>query len=398
MVNTVVLITNILTPYRAFFYDALYDTFLKRSIDFHVCVCARTEKGRNWFYEDFERKYTKLLPYKSLSFKNRIFLHFNRGLKKLYKQLNPDIIICGGTYLAPSVWETIWLNKKLGAQLYYWSESHLNEKRNYNKAIICVRDLVRKLIYTKMDGFWYSGKLSQEFIIKYCSKDISMIFVPNLVDNSVFEKVKLISNDEQNQIKARYCIEKDKIIFVIPARLTAVKGIIEFLELLDKAISKDKMKVLIVGDGELKNDIVEKIKALHLEKSVKLLGYKNQNEMLHIYAVSDFFLLPSVSDPNPLSVIEACWCSLPLLISEHCGNYYEIVKDGENGFVFSYSDKKNVIELIEKCANSSVNWRKKAGQISYSIVNDIYNPSKTINRVIDEMVISYEEWKRKKKN
>lgn len=398
MSNTVILLTNILTPYRIFFYDALYEAFHIKNIDFRVLVCARTEKGRSWYYEDFERPYTTLLQYKSININNRIFLHFNKGLDKIYKQLHPNIIICGGTYLSPSVWKTILLNKKMGAQLYYWSESHLNEKRNYNKIILFIRDILRKMIYTSMDGFWYAGKLSKEFILKYCGKNKTLIFVPNLVDNSFFEKIKLIDEGKRKQIKSKYLIENNKVVFILPARLTAVKGIIEFLELIGKTPSKDKIQILIAGEGELKNNIIEKIKMLNLEKTVKLIGYVNQNEIIDIYAISDFLLLPSLSDSNPLVVIEACWCRLPLLLSEHCGNHYEIVHDNENGYVFSYSNENEAVSIIEKCVNSCKEWRIEAGEKSYSIVNDIYNPSKVVARITNEIGVCYEKWKGKQKN
>ena len=39
-------------------------------------------------------------------------------------------------------------------------------------------------------------------------------------------------------------------------------------------------------------------------------------------------ILPSLSDPNPLSCIEACWSANPLIVSEHVGNNPEIITEG----------------------------------------------------------------------
>ena len=51
------------------------------------------------------------------------------------------------------------------------------------------------------------------------------------------------------------------------------------------------------------------------------------------YAASDLFLLPSIHDPNPLSVVEALHSGLAVAISDRCGNVEEGVMDGDNGFV-----------------------------------------------------------------
>jgi glycosyltransferase involved in cell wall biosynthesis len=56
--------------------------------------------------------------------------------------------------------------------------------------------------------------------------------------------------------------------------------------------------------------------------------------MLTLYAQADGFCLPSLSDPNPLSVIEALWAGLPLLLSTKVGNHPECLEQGKNGFAF----------------------------------------------------------------
>lgn len=51
--------------------------------------------------------------------------------------------------------------------------------------------------------------------------------------------------------------------------------------------------------------------------------------MIELYSISDVFVLPSISDANPLTCIEALWTELPLFISENCGNYPEVIEQGK---------------------------------------------------------------------
>lgn len=61
-----VIYTNILTPYRKYFYDLLYEECRENGDQFHVLVMSETEPGRRWKYSDFASCYTHLLKGNSL--------------------------------------------------------------------------------------------------------------------------------------------------------------------------------------------------------------------------------------------------------------------------------------------------------------------------------------------
>lgn len=272
------------------------------------------------------------------------------------------------------------MQKRFGYKTLYWSESHLSEKRNYIGLKIKVRDFIRRCVISKFDGFWYAGRFSKEFIDCYAKRDAKYIFVPNLIDTTKFKSEKS-SSCELDQIRNRYDLADEKVVLLTPARLSAVKGILEFLNLYKEA-NTDNAVYLIAGDGELKDEISKF--CLENKLNVKLLGYKSENEMLELYSIADIFVLPSLSDPNPLTCIEACWTSKPLFVSRHVGNYPEIIKEGQNGYVFNYENPQDAIEKLNKILMSDKNWRLNAGYISHSVGNDLYNPEKAVKRVIEE--------------
>ena len=72
-------------------------------------------------------------------------------------------------------------------------------------------------------------------------------------------------------------------------------------------------KLLIVGEGELRNRLEKRIVQLGLEGNVILLGKKNQNYIARLMNVADFFVLSSVSEGFPKAVSEAMACGLPVL-------------------------------------------------------------------------------------
>ena len=374
--------TNILTPYRKYFFDLVYDECKKRGDGFKVFVMAETEPNRNWKYDSLKTSYTELLDCKTFS-RGEVYIHYNKDLIKQIKEFMPDIVVCAGSYLMPGVWTLCAKKTEIGCRVFFWSESHAKEHKGLGGMKASVRELIRKIIYTQFDGFWYAGKLSREFIERYTSKKVDYVFMPNLVDGNVFSRALTYSESMKQEIKNKYGVQQGKKIFICPARLSPVKGILEFCALLNKCIYKNDVEVLVAGDGELKDDIQRYVDGNNL--NLKLLGYKSQEEMVELYAIADVFLMPSLSDPNPLTVIEALWAGLPLLISEHCGNYPETVKEGENGYVFNYEDQNDAISKIEQMIRSPFKWSLQAKETSTLIALEHYDSEKVIRRAVDTL-------------
>ena len=371
--------TNILTPYRKYFYDKLYEECKRNGDEFHVLLMAETEEGRNWTYDQFKTEYTILLNHKTVMIGSAP-IHFNNNLKDVLKKLDLDILICAGGYLCPGVWDVLRWKKQFKYKTYFWSESHLNESRDYSGLKVKLRETIRKKVYRSFDGFWYAGKLSRELIERYASVDSDMYFMPNLVEEQRYYSAANISAEERNVLREKYHIDDKKTVFICPARLISVKGIDKFIPLLANMPDKDKITILIAGDGELKEKVAASAKELNI--AVRLLGFQNQEAIVELYSIADAFLLPSLSDANPLTCIEALWAGLPLFISNHCGNYPEVVKPEENGYVFNYTNKKEAIDNLTKIINSSNQWRTNAKKVSLEIAKDKYDSEKVVHNVI----------------
>ncbi|MEH7249100.1 glycosyltransferase family 4 protein, partial [Neobacillus niacini] len=378
----IALITNILTPYRSFFYEKLNNYLVSQNIDFKVFVMAETESNRNWKYDEYKTSFTELMGYINLGKKD---FYINKRIKKSFVSFSPDLVVAAGGYHLPTIWRLLSLKKKVKFKLLFWSESNLVKKENLKGMKITLRENLRKITYQNFDGFWYSGKLSKEFIEKYTAPDKEMYFLPNLVDNNLYSSVPNTNKENLDEIMTNYNLSRTKRIFLCPARLSKQKGILEFLSLFKQCGNAEDATILLAGNGELKdkiNNVIEENKQL----DIRLLGFKTQNEMLKLYAVSDFFLLPSVEDPNPLTCIEALWCGLPLLITEHVGNYPEVLIQEKNGFLINYKNTENAIRQIEKAIASDQEWLNSAKLTSKQIANNLYEPKNAISNCIDEMI------------
>ena len=371
--------TNILTPYRISFFDELYNYFCSTSGSFRVLVMSETEENRNWHYNDYKRDYTKLLQgYRVCIGEYR--LNINRSIKKELHTFKPDIVIAAGSYVHPSLWALIFHCKVQGIPVLFWSESHLNTDRKYSFAKLCIREIVRHLIYKRFDGFCFSGALSKQFIEKYANPDASYIYLPNLIDNNYYSRS--VKNDIVfDQIRSSFKVNAGTRLYIIPARLSPDKGILEFLEIFRSIHTTHHIKILIAGDGPLYEEIQRFASKYQLD--IELMGFVSKEKMRCLYQMVDGFILPSKVDPNPLTCIEALWSGLPLLVSNHVGNYPEVIDAGRNGYVFTYySDEKTV---IAEYLNQSNIWYENAALYSRTIAAENYSLSVVANRFLADI-------------
>ncbi len=109
----------------------------------------------------------------------------------------------------------------------------------------------------------------------------------------------------------------------------------------------------IIGKGRLRSELGRRIKDRGLRKTVRLLGPKNQGEVLAEYRTSNVYVLPAIvgSDGNreglPVSIVEALACGLPVIATPVTG-IPEVVRDGENGLIVPCADAGKLAEALER--------------------------------------------------
>lgn len=152
------------------------------------------------------------------------------------------------------------------------------------------------------------GKNAGKYI--YGSKPFEVI--NNAVDLSVFHP---FDNQRILSIRHKLDIEDNDIVVGDIARFTHVKNIGFFIKLAitDKK-NDNKLKFLIVGDGEEKRIIENQIIGYHLEDKFILTG--SRRDVTDLYNAMDVFCLPSLFEGLPVALMEAQAVGLPCVISD----------------------------------------------------------------------------------
>lgn len=185
--------------------------------------------------------------------------------------------------------------------------------------------------------------------------------VYNGINLSQFAKGSYSSSGRTRLRRELGFCEEDFILIQV-ARLDALKDHMTALRALQRVVQqREKVKLLIVGEGDEYASICEVIRKQSLESQVKLVGLRHDvPQLLHS---ADAFLLTSISEGIPLTVIEAMATALPV-VATRVGGLPEIVVEGETGFLANSGNDVDLATAILRLANDPVLCREmgNAGQ------------------------------------
>lgn len=135
-----------------------------------------------------------------------------------------------------------------------------------------------------------------------------------LLKNSVETKKFLYDKDVRDQVRKEFDVQ-DKIVIGHVGRFNVQKNHVFLIDIFKKIYEKNKNTVLfILGDGEEKEKILEKVKNLDLVDCVRFLGVRN--DVNKIMQCMDVMLFPSLFEGLPVTIIEAQASSLPCVLSD----------------------------------------------------------------------------------
>ena len=166
-------------------------------------------------------------------------------------------------------------------------------------------------------------------------------FVPNGVEIDRFK----FNEVERRIIRVQNNISKDNIVIGNVGRFSAQKNHRYFLDLAEKL--DNKFVFLLLGNGELKEEFIEKVKECGLEDKFRVVSAKADVE--RYYSAMDVFVMPSIFEGLPITAIEAQCNGLPCVFSTYITQQ---VKLSSNCEFVDLEDKGKWIEVISNFSKS----------------------------------------------
>ncbi|HEX7812273.1 MAG TPA: glycosyltransferase family 4 protein [Burkholderiales bacterium] len=141
----------------------------------------------------------------------------------------------------------------------------------------------------------------------------------------------------------------------ISARLTPEKNILQMVDALSRLRARGiAARVLLVGDGSMREAIEARARSLQVERHVVITGF--QQDVRPYIAVCDAMALCSHTEAFSLAAIESMAMGKPFVHSL-VGGAAEMIRPGENGFLFPVGDTAALVDRLARLADPGVRGR-----------------------------------------
>lgn len=181
------------------------------------------------------------------------------------------------------------------------------------------------------------------------------------------------------QISFQAITQDNRLVCV--GRLCEQKGQLLLLEAASKLVAKGlDFKLILVGDGELRNVIEELIKTLKLDNYVEITGWASGNEVQQQIINSKALVLPSFAEGLPVVIMEALALGRPV-ISTFVAGIPELVIPGKCGWLVMPGEVEELANAMENVLKLSPEELEIMGNIGIETVAKQHNLSQEVQRL-----------------
>jgi glycosyltransferase involved in cell wall biosynthesis len=229
------------------------------------------------------------------------------------------------------------------------------------------RSPILRWLFTRSYGLAV-GTNNRAFFRYYGVPEERLFNVPYCVDNYTMSTQAVELAMRRIEIRRRFGITDEHPVITFVGKLTAKKQPGFLVEAFARLRHRQRCTLLLVGDGELEQELRGLVAARAIP-DVHFIGFLNRSEIGLAYTAADVFVLPSAYHETwGLVVNEAMNFGLPVVVSDKVGCAPDLVRDGENGFIFPSGDVTALVATLDRLTTDSL-LRRQFGDRSLEIVS-----------------------------
>lgn len=298
------------------------------------------------------------------------------GRYALAKKFSPLLAVKVIKAIEKEAWDAIWFHGYAhGAQLLGLLWALIRRKKVFFRGesnLICTsrgrfKDYFVRFLIQRAKALLYIGTANKKYYEQFGAELQKLFFVPYAVDN---ERFRLDDPSVRERARARFGLADSSPVFLYVGKLSKRKRadlLLAAFSSFARKTSKEAGRLLIVGEGELGEHLRRIVEQEGLTEQVTFLGFRNQKELVELYALADVFVIPSENEPFGLVLNEAMNGENAVIASSEVGGAFDLVQEGKNGVIFTSGSAAELEEAIAKLT-SSAELRKQYGRASRELV------------------------------
>ncbi|WP_321391004.1 glycosyltransferase [uncultured Desulfuromusa sp.] len=235
-----------------------------------------------------------------------------------------------------------------------------------------------------MDGVPARRRISQRLLAKFCSaivtpsKQMACEYADSIGIGR--DRIKVIYNgvrldsfqpvDSKSEAKQFLNLPGDSLVIGCVARFDPIKNIKSLVHSFAELSKRyDLLHLVLVGDGECRDDLMALVSSLNIEDRVMFSG--ESTSVMRFYNAMDIYVLPSLYEGVSNTILEASSCALPV-VAGRVGGTPEILFDNVNGILLDSLSVESLIDGLELLL-SSADLRLEMGRAGREIVEEKFS-------------------------
>ena len=170
--------------------------------------------------------------------------------------------------------------------------------------------------------------------------------IPNGVDTLLFHPTPNLRKSVFN-LRQQHCIQNGKMLLYV-GRLVREKGCDILIDAF-KTLNHDTpgTSLIIVGEGPLKQSLMNKVHQLGLQNHIHFMGFVDQQTLVAAYKSADVLVIPSLYEPFGIVALEGMASGAPV-VSSDVGGLSEVVENGFTGLKVTPGDRDSLVSAIRQ--------------------------------------------------
>lgn len=282
---------------------------------------------------------------------------------------DPDVLCIPGWSHSEALTMLIWARERHRPVIV------MSKSTAHDAARSPLREAIKRHVIGLCDAALVGGK-AQSAYIRELGMPADRVFIGyDAVDNDFFARGAAAARADPAAARAR--LDLPERYFLASCRFIAKKNLgrlVEAFAAYRHEAGHDAWDLVLVGDGELRGDLENRVAELGVEASVHFMGFRQYDDLPAFYGLAGGFVHVSTVEQWGLVVNEALAAGIPVIVSGAAGCAPDLVEEGVNGWTVDPLDVAGITARLKQLAAPATD-RAAMGRAGTRIVAD-YGPER----------------------
>jgi len=225
------------------------------------------------------------------------------------------------------------------AHLMFTSDSNLQDSRHWWRSHL--KSWVVRYFFRRIDSFLSCSPKNTEYLLHYGAPSNAIVHSVFPVDTQrLLDQQQKITPERSAELRRKLQLTDEDSVLLFAGKLIPHKRPEDMIYLVAGLL-------LMVGNGEMLDELKRLAADLGVEKCVRFAGFVNQSNIGEYFALGDLFVFPSSKEPFGVIASEVLPFGLPIIAAQTIGAVGASIIEGENALLYPCGDIASLLSATE---------------------------------------------------